>query len=150
MRIILSKCLAGCKCRYDGKDNKTDWCAKLCEKYEVVEVCPEVLGGLSIPRIPSERLGNRVINREGLDVTEAFCKGAEKALELIGASKNVIAVLKAKSPSCGSGAIYDGSFSGTLKEGDGIFAEQLKQKGIPVFTELQEAEARQWLNRQKE
>ncbi|MBU5450356.1 DUF523 domain-containing protein [Acetivibrio sp. MSJd-27] len=143
--IILSKCLAGCKCRYDGNDNKVDWCIALKEKYEILEVCPEVLGGLPIPRIPSERLGDRVINRKGEDVTAAFCRGAKKALKAIESRKEIIAVLKSKSPSCGSGEIYDGSFTGTLKEGDGIFAELLKEKEIPVFSELQEKEVLKYL-----
>ena len=143
--IILSKCLAGCKCRYDGEDNKTDWCVKLKEKYEVLEVCPEVLGGLPVPRIPSERFEDKVINKKGEDVTDAFRRGAKKALESVDDKKAVIAVLKSKSPSCGSGKIYDGSFTGTLKTGDGIFAELLKEKGIPVFSELQEKEALKYL-----
>ncbi len=136
--IILSKCLTGCKCRYDGKDNYVEWCAKLKEQYQVIEVCPEELGGLPTPRIPSERVGESVMNRAGEDVTKAFQCGAEKALAYIENPEAVIAVLKARSPSCGIGEIYDGSFSKTLVKGHGVFAEKLQQKNIPVFTECQQ------------
>ena len=139
--IILSKCLAGCKCRYDGKDNLVAWCAKLKDTYEVVEVCPEVLGGLPTPRTPSERRGDRVVNREGRDVTAAFRLGAERAYEMVKDGKPVIAVLKAKSPSCGRGKIYDGTFTGNLIDGNGVFAQLLLDKDIAVYTEREEGQA---------
>ncbi len=143
--ILLSKCLSGCKCRYDGKDNYIEWCAKLKEQYQVVEVCPEELGGLPTPRIPSERVGDRVVNRSGEDVTFAFQRGAQQALSYIEDPKITVAVLKARSPSCGVGEIYDGSFLKKLVKGNGVFAEKLQQKNIPIFTECQQKEFMEYM-----
>ncbi len=139
--IVMSKCLAGYCCRYDGKSKGTEWCKNLIDKEEVILVCPEELGGLSTPRIPSERLGSCVINREGRDVTAAFRKGAEKAVRRLDGRIPDLAILKARSPSCGIGKIYDGTFFKILTAGDGVFAEKIKEMGIPVFSEEQEQEA---------
>ena len=133
--IIVSGCLANIQCRYDGG---TKPCAKvvhLVAEGKAIPVCPEQLGGLTTPRAPAEQKGNSVIRKDGIEVTEAFHRGAQEALrlaKLVGAKS---AILKARSPSCGSGKIYDGSFTGTLIDGNGVFAELCKNNGIEVITE---------------
>ena len=133
--LLISACLLGLGCRYDGKEiNKID-ITPLLDKYELIPICPEIYGGLPTPRIPSERVGQRVVMRDGRDVTAEFTRGGEAACrlaEMTGARK---ALLKEKSPSCGSGKIYDGSFSGTLTEGLGVAAEMLISAGIAVYGE---------------
>lgn len=133
--ILVSKCLAGCPCRYDGESNLCEAVKCLVDDGLAVTVCPEESGGLPTPRLPSERRGNSVVNREGVDVTEAFEKGAAEALRIARENDCRIAVLKARSPSCGIGEIYDGSFSGVLKSGNGVAADLLKNSGITVLTE---------------
>ena len=132
--IIVSACLAGYRCRYDGKIVPDEEIVALIKSGGAIPVCPEMMGGLPCPRVPAERTedGLRVVTREGKDVTEAFTSGAKEALrmaKLYGCEK---AILKAKSPSCGCGQIYDGTFSGTLREGDGVTAELFKENGITV------------------
>ena len=137
---IVSACLLGENVKYSGGNNFTEAVVEFLKDKEFIPVCPEVLGGLTIPREPCERLGDRVINKSGLDVTEAFHKGAGRCLEnvLKKVSPGDIegAILKARSPSCGSEVIYDGTFSGVKIPGDGVFTELLKSKGIKVMTEL--------------
>ena len=135
MRLLVSACLLGCACRYDGGSKPCKTALALAKKHELVPVCPEQLGGLPTPRTPSEIRGERVINQQGQDVTDAYRKGAAEALKLCRALNCQGAVLKARSPSCGCGEIYDGSFSGTLVPGDGITAQALKRLGIRVLTE---------------
>ncbi len=137
---IVSACLLGENVKYSGGNNFTEAVVEFLKDKEFIPVCPEVLGGLTIPREPCERSGDRVINKSGTDVTEAFHKGAGRCLENV--LKKVSlgdiegAILKARSPSCGSNVIYDGSFSGVKIPGDGVFTELLKSKGIKVMTEL--------------
>ncbi|MBQ9009345.1 MAG: DUF523 domain-containing protein [Clostridia bacterium] len=133
--LVVSACLAGIPCRMDGKAKPIPAIRKLVEEGKAVTVCPEVLGGLPTPRIPSERSGDRVINRAGEDVTDAFSAGARRALETVREVKAEAVILKARSPSCGIGKIYDGTFTGTLTEGNGVFAEMVCSAGIPVYTE---------------
>ena len=134
MNILISACLLGQKCRYDGKDkNKTDLSAL--EGHKLIPVCPEVDGGLPVPRPAAERVGSLVINKEGTDVTAEYTKGAELALQTAVKNNCKIAILKAKSPSCGKGKIYDGSFTRTLTDGNGVTAELLQANGITVYTE---------------
>ena len=133
--ILVSACLLGEKCRYDGKTKINGSILKLREKYNLIAFCPECAGGLLVPRLPSEICGEKVVNEKGDDVTRNFVLGAEKALELALKHNCRIAVLKERSPSCGSGEIYDGSFSKTLKKGDGITSGLLKKHGIEVFGE---------------
>lgn len=132
---LVSACLAGRRCRYDGKDGRVEWVAELVALGEAVAVCPEVLGGLPTPRAPSERVGERVVSAEGADVTAAFAHGAREALRVCEAHGCTAAILKARSPSCGCGHIYDGTFSGVLAKGNGVFADLLLGQGIPVRTE---------------
>ena len=135
--LLISACLLGTNCKYNGGNNAMpeEKLAVLRERYRLVPVCPERDGGLPTPRLPSERLGERVLNRAGEDVTEAFCRGAALALETAEREGCRIALLKERSPSCGSGKIYDGSFSSTVIAGDGITAELLKKNGICVLGE---------------
>lgn len=135
MNILVSACLLGVACRYDGKSKPVECVAKLLSKHNLIPVCPEQLGGLSTPRVPSERKGDRVINSEKKDVTFEYKKGAEEALRLAKIFNCSLAILKAKSPSCGCGQIYDGNFSKTLIDGNGITTDLFLKNGIRVFTE---------------
>lgn len=135
--LLISMCLLGEPCRYDGKSVPLDGTIveKLKEKYILVPVCPEQEGGLPTPRIPAERMGKNVVRRDGVDVTAEYRKGAEVALSLCRRFGISIALMKAKSPSCGAGRIYDGTFSGTLTDGDGVTVSLLSGNGIKIFTE---------------
>ena len=134
-KILVSCCLTGEHCRYDSKHNLVPEIRELAERGIAVPVCPEVLGGLPTPRTPSEIRGSRVIMRDGSDVTASFRNGAERALAIGREQDCVCAVTKAKSPSCGCGTVYDGTFTGKLVSGDGMFVRLLKEAGIPVCTE---------------
>lgn len=133
--ILISGCLLGERCRYDGKSKVCPKADNLKEKYNLIPVCPEVLGGLITPRTPCEIQSDRVIDQNGVDKTLEYKKGAEIALALAKENNCHIAVLKSKSPSCGKGHIYDGTFSKTLKEGNGITADLLLENGIKVISE---------------
>ncbi len=137
--LLVSACLLGVNCKYNGGNNALppEQLAALEAKYRLVPVCPERDGGLPTPRVPSERRGDLVVNRAGEDVTEAYRKGAALALEAARKAGCTRALLKERSPSCGSGRIYDGSFSGTLIPGDGVTAELLKEKGLAVCGETE-------------
>lgn len=141
MRILISACLLGTCCRYDGGGNRQEWAEELGRRYELVPVCPEQLGGLATPRPPAERLGDRVVTNTGGDVTAAYEKGAAEALALARLLDCQAAVLKERSPSCGRGAIYDGTFSHTQVPGDGVTAQRLLEAGIPVYGESQVRQA---------
>lgn len=137
MRLLISACLLGCRCRYDGASKAQPLAAALAERYELVPVCPEQLGGLATPRPPAERCGERVLTAAGADVTEQYHRGAEEALALCRLVGCEAAVLKERSPSCGHGQIYDGTFTGMLTAGDGVTAELLSRHDIPVYGESQ-------------
>lgn len=141
MRILISACLLGTCCRYDGGGNKQEWAEELGRRYELVPVCPEQLGGLATPRPPAERLGDRVVTNAGSDVTDAYEKGAAEALALARLLNCQAAVLKERSPSCGRGAIYDGTFSHTQVPGNGVTAQRLLEAGIPAYGESQVRQA---------
>ena len=133
--ILVSACLLGTPCRYDGASKPNAKVIALSEKYNLIPVCPEVAGGLPTPRTPSEIVGERVLMRDGCDVTENYKCGAEIALDVARKNACTVAILKARSPSCGKGQVYDGTFSGTLTSGDGITAKLLSDAGITVLTE---------------
>ena len=135
--VLISACLLGFECKYCGGSNKLSeqQLAALGECFRLIPVCPETAGGLPTPRDPSERLGDKVVSNQGRDVTAQYQKGAETALALARRYGCKAALLKEKSPSCGSGQIYDGSFTGTLVPGDGVAAELLKEEGLIVFGE---------------
>ncbi len=134
-KLLISGCLLGVGCRYDGGRVKKVDIEALSEHFELIPICPEVMGGLPTPRTPSERVGNRVLMRDGTDVTANFLRGAEESYMLARSLGVEIALLKERSPSCGKGRIYDGSFSGTLTDGDGVAAEYLNAHGIAVYGE---------------
>lgn len=137
MRILISACLLGTRCRYDGASKGQPLVKALAERHTLVPVCPEQLGGLPTPRPPAERQGGTVRTRSGIDVTDQYRRGAEETLRLCRLLGCEAAVLKERSPSCGRGQIYDGTFSGTLTAGDGVTAELLTANGIPVYGESQ-------------
>ena len=134
-KIIVSACLLGCECRYDGKKKPHQQVIDLSEKHALIPICPEQMGGLPTPRIPSEVRGDKVINSEGKDVTNEYHKGATMALNIAKLNAAKIAILKAKSPSCGKGKIYDGTFSSQLIDGNGITVRLFLENGIEVYTE---------------
>ena len=136
-KLLISACLLGVPCRYDGKIKPAAKIDALREKYELIPVCPEQLGGLPTPRTPSERREDRVVMADGTDVTAQYQTGARSALELYRREGCIAAVLKERSPSCGSGEIYDGTFTHTILSGDGVTAELLKQSGIKVYGETE-------------
>jgi uncharacterized protein YbbK (DUF523 family) len=137
MNILISACLLGIRCRYDGAAKHDARMEKLMEKHHLIPVCPEIYGGLSTPRDPSERTGDKVVGKNGQNVTAAFQKGAQEALYLAKLFHCEYAILKERSPSCGHGRIYDGTFSGRLTDGSGVTAELLEKNGITVLGESQ-------------
>ena len=135
MKIMVSACLLGENCKYNGGNNKNEKVLEYIKGHEIIPVCPEVMGGLPTPRIPSEIRDNIVINKEGIIVDREFRKGAQMAYVIAIREKVDLVILKAKSPSCGPKQIYDGTFSKTLIDGQGIFARMLKEAGIPFVDE---------------
>ncbi len=135
MKILISACLLGIRCRYDGESKPLACLNELNRAHVLIPICPEVLGGLPTPRVPAARQGERVITRDGRDVTDAYRQGAEEALRIALMTNCACALLKERSPSCGCGQIYDGSFSGGLCEGDGVCAALLKAHGVKVLGE---------------
>ena len=133
--LLVSACLLGIRCKYSGGDNLCPQVAALRDQYQLVPVCPEQLGGLPTPRAPAERRGDQIITTDGRDVTAEYQKGAEEALRLARLFNCQAAVLKARSPSCGCGEIYDGTFTGTRVPGDGVTAALLRDSGLTVLTE---------------
>lgn len=134
-RILISACLVGDNVKYNGGNNFSDKINDLLEKFELIPFCPEVEGGLKIPRSPAERVGDRVINQDGEDFTDEYLKGAELAFNICLYLKIKKVILKEKSPSCGSKVIYDGTFKHKEISGMGVTAEYLKSKGIEVYSE---------------
>ena len=135
MKILVSACLLGENCKYNGKNNFNSLIAKLTNSFVIIPICPEVLGGLTTPRLPSEINNEFVINEAGVDVTYEFNKGAKLALQTALKENIKYAILKEKSPSCGVNKIYDGNFNGTLLAGKGITCQLLEQNGIKCFSE---------------
>ena len=134
-KIICSACLLGCECRYKGDSCRNEELIALAAENVLIPVCPEQLGGLKTPRDPSEIRGDKVVSSAGADVTAQYRKGAETALYIAQLNGADVAVLKAKSPSCGKGLIYDGTFTGGKVSGNGVTAELFLRSGIAVYTE---------------
>ena len=133
MKIMVSACLLGENVKYNGGNNKSEALLRLLESHTVIPVCPEVLGGLPVPRTPAEIVNGEVINRNGESVNEAFRRGAQKALDIANREKPDLIILQSRSPSCGVKQIYDGTFSGTLIPGQGIFARMAEEAGFKVM-----------------
>ena len=136
--ILISACLLGVACRYDGlsKPLDSEIIEKLRTEYHLIPVCPEVMGGLPTPRIPAEISSDgKVLRQDGIDVSENYIRGAHEALRLARIFQCDTALMKEKSPSCGAGKIYDGSFSKTLTSGNGIAADLLQKNGIQIIGE---------------
>lgn len=133
--ILVSACLLGVSCRYDGKSKPNENVIALKDRYNIIPVCPEIMGGLPTPRKASEIQGFQVVMGDGTNVTKEYRKGAEEVLKLCRLFGCKRAVLKEKSPSCGFGKVYDGTFSGKLIDGNGITAKLLMENGIEVFRE---------------
>jgi len=149
-RVVFSQCMLGVRCRYDGKSAAKDAVCEAARERGWIPICPEVLGGLTTPRPPAERIGDRVMNCEGSDVTENYRRGAEQALRIAQLYGAKYALLKERSPSCGCGEIYDGTFSGTKVPGDGVTTALFKENNIQVFGESRLAELIELLDKDDE
>lgn len=132
MKILVSACLLGENCKYSGGNNYSKKVAAFVQGHEVIPVCPEVLGGLPIPRTPAELVNGKVVTAAGADVDAAFRAGAEKALAIARENGAELAILQPRSPSCGATEVYDGTFTGTKIPGQGVFAALLRENGVPV------------------
>lgn len=135
MKIAVSACLLGQNCKYNGKNNRSERVLRFIEGHEVIPVCPETAGGLSTPRSPVELQNGRAINANGEDVTAFFQAGVEKTIAQLESID--LAILQPRSPSCGCKQIYDGTFSKTLINGKGMFAQALEKAGIPMLEETE-------------
>lgn len=133
MKIAVSSCLLGDNCKYNGGNNYSEKVIKFVEKHEVISVCPEVLGGLPIPRESAEIVNGVVSLKDGSSVDKKFRDGAEKAIRIVKENNADLVILQSRSPSCGVNTIYDGSFSGKLIPGQGVFSELLKKNGIKII-----------------
>ena len=133
MVILVSACLLGENCKYNGGNNRNERVLRYVQGHEVIPVCPEVLGGLPCPRKPVEWVGERVLTRDGDDCTENFRIGVQRALETIADQQVDLAILQSRSPTCGVKQIYDGTFSGVRIDGQGALAKALAARGIPLM-----------------
>ena len=133
MKILVSACLLGKNCKYNGGNNLNQRVLDFIKGHKVIGVCPEQLGGLSTPRLPAEIVAGLVTNKEGVSVDNEFRKGAQSALAAALENKVDLAILQSRSPSCGVKEIYDGSFSGKKIKGQGVFAKLLSAHGIKVL-----------------
>lgn len=131
---LISACIAGINCKYDGKNNYNQVAKWLLDNNLAVPACPEELGGLSTPRVPSEIVGKTVLSRNGINVTVEFNRGAEKTLQIAKENNVKIAILQKRSPSCGVYNIYDGTFNGNLIKGEGVTTKLLRENNIKVIT----------------
>lgn len=136
-KLMISACLAGCNCRYDGGNTKLAQLDELQKRFELIPVCPETLAGLPCPRHPLEIVGDRVVNNQNEDFTEEFHTGAELAVQLWKESGCPAVLLQSRSPSCGKGLIYDGTFTGRKIVGNGIFSQKLIQEKAEIYSELE-------------
>ena len=133
MRIAVSACLLGENCKYNGGNNYSEKLVDYIKGNDVLSVCPEVMGGLPVPRESAEIVNGVVSHKDGTSVDKKFRKGAKKALEIVKEENVDLVILQSRSPSCGVNSIYDGSFSGKLISGKGVFADLLQKNGIKVM-----------------
>ena len=132
-KILVSACLLGVNCKYNGGNNAYNEIDEFLKDYEIIPICPEIMGGLSTPRCPAEIVGDKVITKEGVDVTKQYVKGANECLFLAKKYNVKKALLKLKSPSCGYEQVYDGTFTNTLINKNGVTAELLENNGIEII-----------------
>jgi uncharacterized protein YbbK (DUF523 family) len=132
IEYVVSACLAGCKCRYDGEHTANEEVQQLIKEGRALPLCPEQLGGFETPRTPFELKNGQAITKDGVDITEKMMNGVHEASKLVALAGCTKAILKSRSPSCGAGIIYDGSFSGVKIEGNGLFAEKMLSMGLEV------------------
>ncbi|MGO5052423.1 DUF523 domain-containing protein [Lachnospiraceae bacterium LCP25S3_G4] len=137
MNILVSACLLGVQCRYKGDGQYLPALEKWKEEHHLIPICPEIYGGMPTPREPAEQRDGKVITRTGEDVTEYFQRGAQEVLKLAKFYQCEMAILKERSPSCGYQKVYDGTFSSTLVDGNGVLAELLEKEGITIIGESQ-------------
>ena len=137
IKVLISACLLGDNVKYSGGNNLTPELVTLLEKYNVkiLKICPECFAGLPIPRVPSEIKETKVFSKDGRDITEEFLSGAEKTFKIAKENQIDFAILKERSPSCGSSYIYDGSFSGKVIQGQGLTVRKLNEENIVIFSE---------------
>ena len=149
IKVLISACLLGDKVKYSGGNNLMPELVRLLEKYNVkiVKICPECFAGLPIPRVPSEIREDKVYGKDGRDITEEFLVGAEKTYQVAKRKQVVFAILKERSPSCGSSYIYDGSFSGKVIQGQGLTARRLNEENIVIFSEENLKEIEKYLEK---
>lgn len=133
MKIAVSACLLGDNCKYNGGNNFSEKVAEFIKDHEVIPVCPEVMGGLPTPRQSSEIVGGVVMHKDGVPVDEEFRRGAESALKKVLENGVELVILQSRSPSCGVKQVYDGTFTGNLIPGQGVFAKLLSDNGIRVL-----------------
>lgn len=133
-KILVSACLLGVNCKYNGGNNASDEIDEFLKDYEIIPICPEIMGGLPTPRVAAEQKGDKVITQDGKDVTKQYRKGAEECLFLAKKYDVKKALLKLRSPSCGYGQVYDGTFSHTLINKNGVTAQLLLENGIEIIT----------------
>ena len=136
-KLLISACLMGINCRYDGKNTRLNELDELKKQYDLIPVCPETLAGLPCPRFPLEIAGNRVLNNRGEDYTKEFHSGADLGIQIWKEAGCPKVLLQSRSPSCGKGLIYDGSFTGVKISGNGVFAEKLLCQNAQVYSELE-------------
>ena len=149
IKVLISACLLGDNVKYSGGNNLTPELVTMLEKYNVkiVKICPECFAGLPIPRVPSEIREDKVFSKDGRDITEEFLSGAEKTYQIAKRKQVDFAILKERSPSCGSSFIYDGSFSGKVIEGQGLTAKKLSKENIIIFSEENLEEIEKYLEK---
>lgn len=133
--IVVSACLLGDNCKYNGKNNYNEVVEKLVAEKQIIKICPEILTSLGIPRPPVEIIQGKIVTKDGRDMTKLYYEGVEKAWDKLKNKQIDMAILKANSPTCGSRKIYDGTFSHTLIDGNGILAERLKKNNITIISE---------------
>lgn len=133
--ILVSACLLGKNCKYNGSNNYSAKVAEFIKDYDVIPICPEVMAGLSIPREPLEICNNRLITKEGADYTKNMMQACDEIKKIINEKKPILAILKARSPSCGKGAIYDGTFTNTIVSKNGMACDVILKEGIKVLHE---------------
>lgn len=132
--LLVSACLLGINCRYDGQNNLVDQLEKLKEKYNLIPICPEIMGGLATPRMSVEQIAGHFLTKDGQNCDREFLGGANEALKIARITNCHKALLQQRSPSCGHGLVYDGSFTNTLVAGTGIAARVLEQAGIQIYS----------------